>query len=98
MRTVLEVFRLAVGRESLGAPPPASHAPEPRSSGIIHLLFVSREPLGEEPAGPPRARRPLLRWLLAPEELPYDPVPPEPRRRGRLAALFAPEHLDDDSP
>jgi hypothetical protein len=100
VRAALEVFRLTVARESLDAPRSASDAPERRSRpGILHVLFFSREPLGEEPAGPARPHRPLLRWLLAPEQLPYDPVPPEPpHRRGRLAALLAPEHLDDDSP
>lgn len=97
VRTVLEVLRLAVSRESLGAPPPAAGTPARRAApGILHVLFVSREPLGEEPAAPARPRRPLLRWLLAPEELPLDPpAPAPPRRRGRLAALLAPEKLDD---
>lgn len=97
VRTVLEVLRLAVSRESLGTPPRAGDVPPRRSApGVLHVLFISREPLGVEPPAPARPRRPLLRWLLAPEPLPLDPPEPAPpRRRGRLAALLAPEKLDD---
>ncbi len=99
-RAALEVVRLAFARDSLGEAPPAERgSAKPPGAGILHVLFVSREPLGEEPPAAGRPRRPLLRWLFAPDELPFDPVPPEPpRRRGRVAALFAPEKLDDDSP
>jgi hypothetical protein len=61
---------------------------------VLHVLFVSTEPLGTEPER--RTRRSLLHTLFAPETLPLDPEPgPPPRRRGRLAALLAPEKLDD---
>ena len=91
----LEILRLAVARDRLGHPPPASSEPPRKPRGVLHVLFVSREPLGLEPE-PPRARRSVLRTLFAREQLPLDPEPaPPPRRRGRLAALLAPEKLDD---
>jgi hypothetical protein len=91
----LEILRLAVARDRLDPPPPASAEPPRKPDGVLHVLFVSREPLGLEPE-PPRARRSVLRTLFAREQLPLDPEPaPPPRRRGRLAALLAPEKLDD---
>ena len=93
-RAVLDALRLAFARDSLGhEPPPAAGAPARR--GVLHVLLVSREPLGEEPAAPPREGRPLLRWVFGHETLPLDPEPPRAARRSRLAALFAPEKLDD---
>ncbi len=95
-RAVLDALRLALARDSLGAEPAPTTEPAPRAHGVLHVLFLSREPLGEEPEEPPRPRRGILRMLLAPEELPRDPTPPPaPRRRSRLAALFAFERLDD---
>lgn len=94
-RAVLKVLRLAVAHERLDPAPPASAAPPGKAHGVLHLLFVSREPLGFDPEPPRPRRRSLLRALLAPEELPRDPhVAPAPRRRGRLAALLLPEKLD----
>lgn len=94
-RVVVDAFRLALARDRLGAAPPAPATPPRKLRGVLHVLFVSREPLGVEPE-PPRPPRSLLRTLLAPERLPLDPEPPPaPRRRGRLAALLAPEKLDD---
>lgn len=98
-RAVLEGLRLALTRESLGDSPADERPPKaggPR--GVLHVLFVSREPLGLDPEPPPSARKPLLRALFGIEELPYDPVPPLTRRRGRFSGLFALEKLDDDSP
>lgn len=94
LRTAVEIFRLAFSRDRLGvdaAPPPGARRKHP---GVLHVLFVSREPLGFEPEAPP-ARHSVLRTIFAPETLPLDPEPPRAARRGRLAALFAPERLDD---
>ncbi len=93
VRAVLDGLRLALARDTLGEEEPAAGArPSP---GVLHVLLVSREPLGTEPEAPPRTRRSILAALLAPEALPLDPEPPAPRRRGRLATLFAFERLDD---
>lgn len=89
-RAAFDVLRLAVARDRLDSEPAA---PPRKTPGVLHLLFVSREPLGLEPE-PPRTRRSLLRTLFAREELPVDPEPAPARRKGRLAALFAPERLD----
>jgi hypothetical protein len=96
-RAVLDGLRLALARDTLGSEEPAlAAARPPPAPGILHVLFVSREPLGVAPEAPPRERRSLLRALFAPEVLPRDPEPPPaPRRRGRLAALLAFERLDD---
>lgn len=97
VRAVLEVLRLALSRERLGTeagPPPGGAR---TTHGVLHVLLVSREPLGFDPERP-RVRRSVLRTIFAPERLPLDPEPPAARRRGRLAALLAPERLDDDSP
>jgi hypothetical protein len=94
-RAVLEALRLAFARDRLGSEePPAAARPR---KGVLHVLLVSREPLGEEPEPPPPPRegRPLLRWIFGREDLPLDPEPPRAPRRGRLAALFAAEKLDD---
>jgi hypothetical protein len=96
-RAIVEAVRLAFARDTLGReePPGAGSAPAP-APGVVHVLFVSREPLGHEPEPPPRNGRPLLRWIFGIEELPRDPEPPRgPPRRSRLAALLAPEKLDD---
>jgi hypothetical protein len=92
-RAVMEALRLAFARDTLGheAPPAAA---TPAAKGVLHVLLVSREPLGEESAPPPREGRPLLRWIFGRETLPHDPEPPRAARRSRLAALFAPEKLD----
>ena len=96
VRTVIDGLRLALARDTLGPAPAHDAEPARRSHGILHVLFVSREPLGTAPEEPPRLRRSVLRAVLAPEVLPRDPEPPPaPRRRGRLAALFAFERLDD---
>ena len=94
-RVVVDAFRLALARDRLGAPPPLPTTPPRKRRGVLHVLFVSREPLGVDPE-PPHPPRSLLRILFAPERLPLDPEPPAgPRRRGWLAALLAPEKLDD---
>jgi hypothetical protein len=93
-RAVIEALRLAFARDTLGHESPAA-AEAPVRKGVLHVLLVSREPLGTESAPPPRAGRPLLRWIFGREALPLDPAPPRPARRSRLAALFAPEKLDD---
>jgi hypothetical protein len=99
VRAVLDGLRLALARETLAPAPAESAEPPRRSPGILHILFVSREPLATAPEEPPRAHRSVLRAMFAPEILPMDPeLPPAPRRRGRLAALLAFEKLDDDSP
>ena len=96
VRAVLDGLRLALARDTLGPAPADDAEPARRSPGILHVLFVSREPLGTAPEEPPRPRRSVFRTLIAPEVLPRDPEPPPaPRRRGRLAALFAFERLDD---
>jgi hypothetical protein len=97
LRGGIELVRLALSRETLGEPPPASAPPAGPRHRVLHLLFVSREPLGEEPVPPPREGKHLLRWIFGREVLPEDPVAPR-ARRSRLAALFAPEKLEDDSP
>lgn len=94
VRAVVEALRLALRRERLGPAPAPSDVPRRKPGGVLHVLFVSREPLGVEPE-PPRAPRSVLRALFAPEALPFDPPLPAARRRGRLAALLAPEKLDD---
>jgi hypothetical protein len=93
-RAAVDLLRLTFARERLdSAPAPA--AQERKSPGVVHVLFVSREPLAVEPEAP-RASRSLLRVLFAPERLPLDPEPaPAARRKGRLAALFAAEQLGD---
>lgn len=93
-RAALEILKLAVARDRLGPPPEEPAAPPRKPDGVVHVLFVSREPLGLEPEAP-RARRSLLRTLFAREPLPMDPVPARPARRSRIAALLAPEKLDD---
>jgi hypothetical protein len=94
-RAALDVLRLALARDRLGSEPAPSTPSARKPLGVIHVLFVSREPLGFEPV-PPRAARSVLRTIFAPEKLPLDPEPaPATRRRSRLAALFAPEKLDD---
>jgi hypothetical protein len=94
-RAAVEILRLAVARDRLGPPPEVSAEPPKKPDGVLHLLFVSREPLGSEPEAP-HAPRSIFRTLFAPEQLPFDPEPPRPARgRGRLAALLAPEKLDD---
>jgi hypothetical protein len=93
-RAIAEAVRLAFARDTLGKEEPSRAGPA--APGVLHVLFVSREPLGLEPEPPPRDGRPLLRWIFGFEELPRDPVPPPgPPRRSRLAALLAPEKLDD---
>ena len=95
-RAVVEILRLAVARDRLDPAPVPSSEPPRASEGVLHVLFVSREPLGVEPEQ--RTRRSLLHALFAPEALPLDPeLAPPARRRGRLAALLAPEKLDDAS-
>jgi hypothetical protein len=93
-RVVVDVLRLALARDRLGTEsPPATTR---KFKGVLHILFVSREPLGEEPVPPPSASRSVLRTIFAPERLPLDPEPPPAaKRKSRLAALFAPEKLDD---
>ena len=93
-RAVMEALRLAFAGDTLGheAPPTAA---TPAAKGVLHVLLVSREPLGEEPVPPPREGRPLLRWIFGRETLPRDPERPRAARRSRLAALLAPEKLDD---
>lgn len=97
VRAAADVLRLAIAREKLGdADPSPPTGVSPRAPGVLHVLFVSREPLGSEPEAPPRPRGSLLRALFARESLPFDPVPAaDARRRSRLAALLAPEKLDD---
>ena len=69
-RAVLDALRLAFSRDTLGhESPPAAAAPARR--GVLHVLLVSREPLGEEPAAPPRRSR--LAALFAPEKLDDSP-------------------------
>ena len=84
-----DVLRLAITREKLGdAPPSLPSAVSPPAPGVLHVLFVSREPLGTDPEPPPRARRSLLHALFAPEALPFDPVaPPAPRSGSRPEPL-----------
>ncbi len=95
VRAALEIFRLAVARDTLAEAGPASaRADAPPRGGLVRAVFA-RETLEVEPPAGGREPRPILRWLLAPEELPFDPEPPRARRRGRLAALLAPEKLDD---
>jgi hypothetical protein len=97
-RALVDAFRLALARDRLGPAPAAQGTVAPRTPGILHLLLVSREPLGIEPESPRRSRS-VVRTIFAPEKLPFDPEPaPAQPRRGRLAALLAPEQLDDDSP
>jgi hypothetical protein len=97
-RAAVDFARLVLGREALGEPSEtASRASAPAPHGVLHLLFVSREPLGVEPEPPPRDGKPILRWIFGREVLPLDPQPPRAARRGRLAALFTLEKLDDDS-
>jgi hypothetical protein len=93
-RAVMEALRLALARDTLAREEPSGGA-APAAKGVLHVLLVSREPLGEEPAPPPREGRPLLRWIFGREELPLDPEAPRAPRRSRLAALLAPEKLDD---
>jgi hypothetical protein len=97
VRAAADVLRLALAREKLGdAPPSPPSAVSPPAPGVLHVLFVSREPLGTEPEPPTRSRRSLLSALFSREQLPFDPVPQAaPRRRSRLAALFVPEKLDE---
>lgn len=94
-RAALEILRLTVARETLGAAG-ASAAGGPRREPLrfLRLLFAN-EPLPMDPPAPPRRRHRSIVALLAPEPLPHDPAPRAPRRRSRLAALFAPEKLDD---
>ncbi len=98
VRAVLEAVRLAFARDTLGEEPAPQGAADAPPKGVVHVLLVSREPLGEEPEAPPREGRPILRWILGRQELPLDPEPPRAARRSRLGALFAPEKLDDGSP
>jgi hypothetical protein len=98
VRAGIELVRLALSRETLEEPPFPSPPPSGPRHRVLHLLFVSREPLGEEPVPPPREGKHLLRWIFGREALPEDPVAPRPAHRSRLAALFAPEKLEDDSP
>ena len=94
-RRAIAYVRLALAREDLGESPPNPGPSRERSHGVLHMLFLSREPLGEEPVASPAPRRSVLRWLLAAEPLPLDPEPPRPpARRGRLAQIFGPERLD----
>lgn len=94
-RVAVDILRLAFARDRLDSDPVPAAAPARKSPGVLHVLFVSREPLGVE-VEPPRARRSVLRTLFARETLPLDPEPaPAARRTGRVAALFAPEKLDD---
>jgi hypothetical protein len=67
-RAALEILRLAVARDRLPPPPPAPPESPRGSHGVLHVLFLSREPLGLEPE-PPRRRRSVLRALFAPEKL-----------------------------
>ena len=89
VRAAADVLRLAIAREKLGdAPPSPPSAVSPPARGVLHVLFVSREPLGTEPEPPPRPRRSLLHALFAPERLPFDPVPPpEAKPRSRPESL-----------
>jgi hypothetical protein len=91
-RAAFDILRLALARDHLGTEG-VSTAPARRSPGILHILFVSREPLGLEPV-PPRARASLLRTLFAPEKLPLDPEP-APAAQRRVSGLFAAEKLGD---
>lgn len=91
----VDILRLAFARDRLGTDPVPDPAPARKRPGVLHVLFVSREPLGVEPE-PPRAPRSLFRTVFAREALPLDPEPaPEARPKGRLATLLAPEKLDD---
>jgi hypothetical protein len=96
-RAIAEAVRLAFARDTLGREaPPSPDTAAPPAPGVLHVLFVSREPLGHEPEAPPQDGRPVLRWIFGIEALPRDPEPPPgPPRRSRLAALLAPEKLDD---
>ncbi len=96
-RAVLDALRLALARDELGREAPAVGAPAaPPSPGVLHVLLVSREPLGSLPELPGAPHFSLLRSLFAREALPFEPEPPSaPRSRGRLAALFGLEKLDD---
>lgn len=96
-RAIAEALRLAFAREELGREErPAPGGAAPAAPGVLHVLFVSREPLGVEPEPPRDERRPVWRWLFGVDELPLDPEPaPGSPRRSRLAALLAPEKLDD---
>lgn len=93
-RVAVDILRLAVARERLEAEPAPAPAPARKAQGVLHVLFVSREPLGLEPE-PPRAPRSLFRTLFPRETLPLDPEPAPARGSGRLAALLAREKLDD---
>ena len=89
VRAAVDVLRLAIAREKLGDAPPSATPPvSPPTPGVLHVLFVSREPLGTEPESPPRRRRSLLRLLFAPEPLPVDPVPDLVPRVGRAPDLL----------
>jgi hypothetical protein len=99
-RGAVEYVRLALARETLGDPPAAQAPPEgAKRPGVLHLLFVSREPLGEEPAQVSPRRRSILPRLFRAEALPLDPEE-RPRRSGApqsfLGALFAIEELPRD--
>ena len=87
VRAAADVLRLAIAREKLGdAPPSPPSGVSPSTPGVLHVLFVSREPLETEPVPPPRPRRSLLHALFAPEPLPFDPVPPPAPRPGSRPA------------
>lgn len=96
-RAALEILRLTVARETLGAAS-ASAACGPRREPFRFLrLLIGNEPLPMDPPAPPRRRHRSIVALLAPEPLPYDdPPPPAAHRRSWLAALLAPEPLPHD--
>jgi hypothetical protein len=95
-RAALEILRLTVARETLGAAG-ASAAGGPRRKPLrfLRLLFAN-EPLPMDPPAPPRRRHRSIVALLAPEPLPHDDAPPAAHRPSWLAALLAPEPLPHD--
>jgi hypothetical protein len=67
LRAAVEFARLVLGREALGELPAPPSAAARR--GVLHLLFVSREPLPFDPEPTRPTRRGWLAALFAPEKL-----------------------------
>jgi len=96
IRTVIEIFRLAVARESLPAPRDSAPRPVTRRTALRSLFAHEELPL--DPEAPRGARRAGFRALFRREELAIETEAPPRAGGGLLRSLFAAEPLPSDPP